>query len=141
MEHRHEGRRILVRFDVGEEIVSGLTELCHTHGVGCASLSGIGAVREAQVGYFDVRTLDYRIRNIREVCELVSLIGNVALYEGEPLVHAHVGLAKGDLELLGGHLFTATVAAAVEVFLDVWETPVVREFDPQLKLKLLAHLE
>ncbi len=137
MEHCHEGNKILVRIERGEEVVSSLTEVCRKHQIGCASLTGIGAVRDAEVGYYDLQDLDYRKRTIREVCELVSITGNVALVDGEPFVHTHVALGKGDLELLGGHLFGATVAVTVEVFIDVWERSVNREHDPEMKLNLI----
>lgn len=138
MDHRHEGRHILARFDRGEELVSSLTNLCREHDIGCASLtSGIGAVRDAEVAYFDLQHQTYRTRKIREICEIVSLSGNVALVQGEPFLHAHVALAKGDLEVLGGHLLGAIVAVTAEVFLDVWEQHVTREPDPDLKLNLL----
>jgi predicted DNA-binding protein with PD1-like motif len=138
MDHRHDGRHILVRIDRGEELVSSLTRLCAEHGIGCASLhSGIGAVRDAQVAYYDVQHGTYTKRAIREVCELVGLSGNVALVDGKPFIHAHVALAKGDLEVLGGHLDAAVVAVTAEVFLDVWEQPISREPDPDLGLNLL----
>ena len=137
MEHCHEGNRLLVRIERGEEVVSSLTEVCREHKIGCASISGIGAVRDAEVGYYDLQDLEYRKRTIREVCELVSLSGNVALIDGESFVHTHAALGKGDLELLGGHLFSATVAVTVEVFLDIWERDIKRELDPDMKLNLI----
>jgi len=137
MEHRNLGARRLVRLDRGEEVLSTLVSLCADQGIACASLAGIGAVMDAELGYYDLGGFTYLTRTIPEVCELVSLVGNVALVDGTPFVHAHASLGDRDLRLVGGHLIRATVAVTVEVFLDVHETRLERAFDPGVRLKLL----
>ncbi len=137
MKHTHIGDRILVKLDRGEEVLGALTSLCQDHAITCASLSGIGAVRDAELGYYDLESLSYLTGTIPGICELVSLNGNVALVEGKPFVHAHASLGDRDLGLKGGHLVTATVAVTVEVFLEVGSARLERTFDPEVKLKLL----
>jgi len=137
MEHRHEGRRVVVRLDRGEEVIAGLTALCSDHGYGGASLTGIGAVEDAELGYYHLPTYSYETRRERGICEVLSMVGNVALVEGEPFVHVHVVLGRRDLSTLGGHLVSATVAVTVEVYLDVLEGPMERKLDSEVRLKLL----
>ncbi len=52
--------------------------------------------------------------------EVVSLIGNVAMREGEPFAHIHLGLGRSDLTVIGGH-FNAAVAHPM---LEIWLTPI-----------------
>ena len=127
----------LIRLDRGEEVISVLTRLCRDRGIECARLSGIGAVKDAELGYYDLAELSYVTRTIPDICELVSLQGNVALVDGKPFVHAHASLGNRNLELLGGHLAKATVAVTVEVFLETFEPKLERTFDPEVKLNLL----
>jgi len=137
MEHRHDEGRILVRLDRGEEVLTALRALAREHDVGTASLAGIGAVRDAEIAYYDLGALAYETRTFAEVAELLSLSGNVALVDGEPFIHAHAVLGRRDMSTVGGHLVRATVAVTVEAFLDCFESRVDRELDPEVKLKLL----
>lgn len=131
------GTRLIVRLDRGEEVLSSLVSLCTAQGIGCASLTGIGAVRDTELGYYDLGSFTYLTRTIAEPCELVSLVGNVALVDGAPFVHAHASLGDRELRLVGGHLVRATVAVTVELVLDVLEARLERALDPEVKLKLL----
>jgi predicted DNA-binding protein with PD1-like motif len=139
MEHRptKPGTRLLVRLDRGEEVLASLAALCSEQGIACASLTGIGAVRDAELGYYDLESFTYATRSVPEVCELVSLVGNVALVDGAPFVHAHATLGDRELRLVGGHLVRATVAVTAEIFLDVHEGELERALDPEVRLKLL----
>jgi len=132
------GASWLVRLDRGEEVLTTLTGLCRDRGIAAASLSGIGAVTDAELGYYDLAQFSYLTRSLEGIWELVSLTGNVALVDGEPFVHAHVSLGNRNLELLGGHLVKATVAVTVELFLNTYEPALVRSFDPEVKLNLLG---
>jgi len=137
MLHRHLDGRVLVKLERGEEVLQALTELCVEHDIGCASLVGIGAVKEAELGYYDLDTMTYLTRAFPEIRELVSLVGNVALVDGKPFIHAHASLGDRDLSLVGGHLVRATVAVTVEAFVNPNSSPVERALDAEVKLKLL----
>jgi uncharacterized protein len=137
MRHERLGDRIFVRLDRGEELLVALTRFCKDQGIGCASLTGIGAVEDSVLGYYDLGLFTYLNKTIPGVCELVSLTGNVTLVDGEPFIHAHACLGRRDLTILGGHLVQATVAVTAEVFLDPCEGSLERVLDPEVKLKLI----
>jgi uncharacterized protein len=65
------------------------------------------------------------------------LIGDVALKDGEPVVHAHAVVGKKDGTALGGHLLKAHIRPTCEVVLT--ESPVhLRKFiDPESGLALI----
>jgi predicted DNA-binding protein with PD1-like motif len=69
--------------------------------------------------------------------EVLSLTGNLALYDNEPLFHVHVALGLRDGSARGGHLFEATVCPTVESVLNTYPTPVRRKIDHDTGLPLL----
>lgn len=116
----HDGRRFLLRFDSGEELVSALTLWCRPAGVAAASFSGIGACREVTLAHIDPQAKAYTDHVIREDLEICSLVGNVALAEGEATVHAHGTFADRDLRVLGGHVQRLVISVTGEVELIRW---------------------
>jgi predicted DNA-binding protein with PD1-like motif len=65
------------------------------------------------------------------------LIGDVALKDGEPQVHAHVVVGKRDGSAHGGHLLEARVRPTCELILT--ESPEVlrKEIDPEAGIALI----
>jgi predicted DNA-binding protein with PD1-like motif len=49
--------------------------------------------------------------------EVISLMGNVALLDGKPFIHAHVCLGDREYRTHAGHLGEATVSPTLELFL------------------------
>jgi|ERR1700682_175987 len=130
-------RRLAVVFSSGEEAVGGLTELTRARRLSGAHFTGIGALRAAMLGFFDVARREYRRFGVDEQVEVLSLMGNIALEEGDPRVHAHIVVGKFNGATLGGHLLEAHVRPTLEVVLV--ETPPLlrRKFDPATGLALL----
>ena len=84
--------------DAGDEIIASLKRLAGAERIGAASLTGIGAVRDVVLGYLDLDEKQYLKREFGpESMELVSLTGNLALLDGEPVAHCHV--VVGDREM------------------------------------------
>jgi predicted DNA-binding protein with PD1-like motif len=129
----------LIVLDAGDEVISSLKRIAEAERIGLASLQGIGAVRSAVIGYLDLEQKQYLKRQFgSESMELVSLLGNMARLEGEPVVHCHVTLSDRDMHSFGGHLFEATSSVTVEIFMRVFEGEVSRRFDPDFGANLLT---
>jgi predicted DNA-binding protein with PD1-like motif len=129
----------LAVLDVGDEIVSSLKRIAVSERIGLASIQGIGAVREAVLGYLDLDQKQYLKRQFgSESMELVSLLGNMARLDGEPVVHCHVVLGDREMRTFGGHLFEATTSVTVEIFMRVFEGAASRQFDPASGANLLT---
>src|SRR5919106_1187106 len=79
---------------------------------------------------------DEVVTGLREQVEVLSLLGNVAVHEGKPAVHAHVVVGKRDGTAHGGHLLEAHVRPTLEVI--VVESPkhLYRERDDETGLPL-----
>ena len=68
---------------------------------------------------------------------MLSLIGDVAKYDGKPIVHAHVVVGRSDGTTAGGHLLEASVRPTCEVFLTESSEELAKAFDPDSGLVLI----
>jgi predicted DNA-binding protein with PD1-like motif len=116
--HSEGGEKTFVLvFDTGDEVVSGITTFARENDLDAASITAIGAFSGATLGYFDIVRKEYENIPIEEQVEVLSLIGDIALNEGEPELHAHVVLGRRDGTTRGGHLLEAHVRPTLEVIL------------------------
>ena len=104
-------------FDTGDEVIAGLLNFARTHDLGGSHFTAIGAFSSLVVGYFDWGKKDYQKIPLDEQVEVLSLVGDIALDEGGPKVHAHVVVGKSDGTAHGGHLLKAHVRPTLEVIL------------------------
>jgi predicted DNA-binding protein with PD1-like motif len=125
-------------FETGDEAMDGLRSFANEHGLGAAHFSGIGAFSDAVLGYFDWAQKEYRPICIDEQVEVVSLLGDVAVQDGEPAVHAHVVVAGRDGAAHGGHLLEAHVRPTLEVVLSETPAHLRKRYDPESGLALTA---
>ena len=139
MQAHKTGTGYIVRLARGEELISTLTAWCATEGIHNAVFQGIGAVERVQIGYYSLDTREYFFRSEPGVFEVASMLGNVALVEGMPFIHAHAVLSRCDesLECIGAHIKEAFVAVTLEIFLTPLATSIARKLDDSIGLKLL----
>ena len=104
-------------FETGDEVIEGLTAFASANSIAACGLTAIGALSKVEVGYFDFSIKDYKPIHITEQVEVLSLIGDISLYENEPKIHAHVVVGKADGTAHGGHLLKAYVNPTLEVVL------------------------
>jgi predicted DNA-binding protein with PD1-like motif len=74
---------------------------------------------------------------IREQVEVLSLIGDIALEQDRPKVHAHVVVGKSDGTAHGGHLLEAHVRPTLEVILVESPRHLWRRHDPESGIALI----
>jgi predicted DNA-binding protein with PD1-like motif len=105
----------------GEEAVAALNEFVRSERLEAAQVTAVGAFERAVVGWFDPALKQYRRNPVDEQCELVSLIGDVAMGEDGPVLHMHAALGLADGTTRGGHLLEGQVYPTLEAV--VRETP------------------
>ncbi len=127
----------LIRFEDEEAFPERFQELLAAESIGGGSFTGIGALMRSRIAFFDTEARQYQDIELDEQLEVLVLVGNVALHDGEPLVHAHVTLGRGDGSTLGGHLRQSIVRPTLEVTLQAFERPVRRSLDPKFGLPAL----
>ena len=87
----------VVILDTGEEILSSLKLFANTAHLAGSSFKAIGALSRVELGWFNWQTRKYQIDvKLDEQVELLSLIGDIALQNGEPQVHAHLVVGRAD---------------------------------------------
>lgn len=130
-------RTVAVVFDKDEEPHSGLTSVARSLGLSAASLTGIGAFSSATLAYFDPQRMDYIDIPIEEQVEVLSMVGDVALSDGEAEVHAHVVVGRRDGSTAGGHLKEARVFPTLEVIITESPTHLRKRHDRETGLTLI----
>mgnify|MGYP001174589369 FL=1 len=97
-------------------------------------ISGIGAVKEIEMGAYDLDSKSYLRKQYPDNHELISFQGNITLKDGNPFIHAHITIGNHDLHTRGGHLFEMKVAVVGEFIIRNIESNVHREFDKNIGL-------
>ncbi len=130
-------RTFAIVFDTGEEPMSLLARFAEQHNLDAAHFTAIGAFSEVVVAYFDWEKKDYLRIPISEQVEVLALVGDVALADQKPKIHAHVVLGKRDGTAHGGHFLEARVRPTLEVILTESAGSLARRHDPQSGLALI----
>ena len=121
----------------GEEVVAALEGFAQEHGLAATRITAIGALQRAVLGYFDWQRKDYERISVDEQVEVLSLIGDVALADGRPKLHAHVVLGRRDGSTVGGHLLSGHVRPTLEVLMVDSPSYLARRHDPASGLALI----
>jgi len=131
MQVLRDGRQVLIRMDPGEEMIETLTRWARSNGSPSATITGLGAVRDVSLGFFDLKKRRYAEIPVPREVEIVSLDGSLATMEGEPHVHLHVVVSSSGGSCVAGHLFKAVVSITAELHLTVLDKPIHRIRDPE----------
>jgi predicted DNA-binding protein with PD1-like motif len=123
--------------ETGDEPVSVLQDFCAQRGIAAARFTAIGAFSAVTLGYFDWDRKDYDEIAISEQVEVLILAGDVALYQGQPKIHAHVVVGKRDGSAHGGHLLRASVRPTLEIMLVESPRHLQRTMDAESGLPLI----
>ncbi len=109
-------RVFVLILDQGEEAFAAITEFANRERIDGASVTAVGAFSEAKVGWFDLATRKYKPIVVKEQCEVLSLIGDVAQGDdGKASLHLHAVLGLQDGSLRGGHFLSGSVQPTLEV--------------------------
>ena len=112
------------------DLLEELQSVCVEKGITLGRVSAIGAVKKARVGFYDQDAREYRFLELNKELEIASLIGNISMRDGKPMVHAHIILSDSDGNALGGHLAEGTIVFACEFVIDIYDGPqYLREHD------------
>jgi predicted DNA-binding protein with PD1-like motif len=124
-------------FESGDNVMDLLKTFANEHSLKAAHFTAIGAFSKVELGYFDFSKKDYKHIPINEQVEVLSLVGDVALYGDDSKVHAHVVVGRSDGMAMGGHLLKATAHPTLELILE--ETPgyLQRRMDEETGLPLI----
>jgi uncharacterized protein len=125
-------------FETGDEIASVLRQFAKRQGLGGSSFQAIGALSYAKLGWFNWEAKKYDSACVLNVqVELLSLIGDIALRDGEPQVHAHAVAGRSDGIVHGGHVLVARLRPTCELILTESPTHLQKKLDPESGIALI----
>jgi predicted DNA-binding protein with PD1-like motif len=131
-------RTFVLILDQGEEAFACISRFAEQNNIAAASLTALGAFERAKVGWFDIGKREYHPIPVKEQCEVLSLIGDIATGDdGKPSLHAHAVLGLSDGTTRGGHLMEAIVRPTLEVTVVEAEAHLRRKKRADLGLALI----
>ena len=134
------GRAFMFSVSKGEDLLQTIQYFCHHHQVRCGVITAIGAVERATFGVYDQKAKKYTKINIEKEMEILSLSGNVSLFDDKPMVHAHITLSDMEGKAFGGHLMGGTKVFSLEVFIQELTGDLkVRKLEKSTQLPLWAN--
>jgi predicted DNA-binding protein with PD1-like motif len=130
-------KQYAVIFYQGDEAFSGLLEFAEKYQVTSAHFTAIGALNGATLAWFDPQRKMYKKIPIVGQHEVIGMSGDIALYQGKPVVHTHMVVGSPDGAALGGHVLAAYVSPTLEVMVTVDPITMQKRFDPATDLTLI----
>jgi predicted DNA-binding protein with PD1-like motif len=127
----------VVVLDPGEEALAEITRFARDQSLGASQVTAVGAFSQAVVGWFDRDAKDYRRTAIGEQCEVLSLLGDIAIGEDGPTAHLHAVLGLSDSTTRGGHLLEGQVWPTLEVIVRDSPAALAKIHRPDLGLALI----
>jgi len=128
----------IVILETGDEVASSLNRFAEESKLAGSSFKAIGALSSAKVGWFNWGTKKYETAaEFQEQLEVLSLIGDIALKDGKPVVHAHLIVGRKDGTAHGGHLLEAHVRPTLEIVLTESAQPLHKTIDPESGIALI----
>ncbi|MEJ8672237.1 PPC domain-containing DNA-binding protein [Streptomyces sp. MS1.AVA.1] len=121
----------------GEDALAEITGFAREYGLGASQVTAVGAFSRAVVGWFDRAAKDYRRIAVDEQCEVLSLLGDIAVGEDGPTAHLHAVLGLSDGTTRGGHLLEGRVWPTLEVIVRDSPAALAKIHRPELGLALI----
>lgn len=137
MDYKRFDNKIVLRLKKSEKIIESLEKLANEANITAAHFQGIGAVNELKIGLMKPGDDDYTWDIYKENLEITSLIGNITSFEDKPVVHTHITCANENSKVIGGHLGEATCSFTAEIFIDIIDTKLEKETDPELGIQII----
>lgn len=125
----------------GEEVLSAFSEFVSRQNIRAAHVTGLGAAESLEIAFYNLETKEYERKRTNFDVEVLSLVGNVALYEGRPIIHIHGVFGKRDFSAFGGHVFELVAGGTCELHLTALDGFMTRTHDASTGLKLLCPID
>ena len=119
------------------EISEALAAFCLEKDIRSGIVGGIAAISEATFRFLDPATKNYVDKTFDEQMEITCLAGNISHKDNKPYLHLHVTASRCDYTCVGGHLLTARVNGACELYIEDYGLEGIdRKFDTETGLNL-----
>jgi len=133
-----EDNHYILRLDRGEEFIETLIRFAENEGINAAWFSAIGASDDAELAYYNRQTKEFFPKMFTEPLEIVNISGNIALKEGNTIVHAHGILGNKEMQLFGGHINKLIISTIAEVTLTKLEGEIRKVYSEEIGLNIMG---
>lgn len=130
--------KMVLRFDPGEEVFSGLIKFAKETGIDAAFVSGIGSARELELSFYDAEKKEYQKTVFSEPMEILNITGNIGLWDTEITAHLHGSFGLSNYQVIGGHIHRLVVSTTAEIMIDTMGGEISRMYDEDTGLNLLT---
>jgi predicted DNA-binding protein with PD1-like motif len=128
----------VIVLETGDEVLASLNGFAQAEHLAASSFKAIEALSSVEVGWFNWDSKEYQIAvKLDEQVELLSLIGDIALKDNEPQIHAHLVIGRRDGTAHGGHLLSATVRPTCKIVVTESPRHPQKEIDPASGIALI----
>lgn len=134
--HDH-ARRFVFVGDAEDDLLPLLQQFCERERIESAALSAIGGFRSATLAFYDMESKRYEPIAVSEQVEVLSLLGNVTMYQDKPKIHAHCIVGYRDGRTTGGHLLGGIVRPTLELLIDELPATLHRADRPDVGIPLI----
>ncbi|MBD5265653.1 MAG: DNA-binding protein [Duncaniella sp.] len=118
------------------DLAESILTFCKDMKITAGSITGIGAINEATLRFYNPKTKQYVDKTFKEQMEVANLTGNVSMMNGETYTHLHCVLGRSDYTAIAGHLLTATLNGACEIVITTFDSPIERYYDEETGLNM-----
>jgi len=119
---------VIARCDTGEDLFEMLTTLVKEYYIVSGHFQVMGALSRGKVGIFENGKYAWLEHN--GALEISSCVGNVAVKEGQPLVHCHAVLNDHRGKTIAGHVDKGCIVGpTAEIHITVHDGEVTRKLD------------
>lgn len=127
----------ILKLEIGDDVHGSILDFCQKEGVKTGWITGLGAITDISLGYYNLGTKKYQFTEYTAIYEVMGLIGNIALVDGQPFLHIHTSISDDTNSTQSGHLQKAKVAVTLEIQITSYKESVSRLFEDAVGLRLL----
>ena len=129
--------KYVIRLESGDDILQSLRQFATAKRLSAGLLEGIGSLSKVKLGHYDFKTRKYSYETFEDDLEILTLSGNIASMNRQPIPHAHVTLGRRDFSVIGGHLDEGSSANMVEIGILKLPGKLVKAKDDEIGLNVL----
>lgn len=119
MDYKRFDNILYARFDKGDEVLAGISDICKKEKILSATFSGIGGCGDVTVATYIPEENKFLPHNKTGLLEMISINGNISANDNDEIFeHTHAMfsyLENGEVKFLGGHLTSAIVSYTAEI--------------------------
>ncbi len=131
------GRIAVARLPKGSDLLTEIERLAEELNIKGALITLIGALEKACFGIYVEGK--YKKITLNGPLEIVSCLGNIAVFNGKKVAHVHIAVSNTNGEVYGGHLLRGCIVnpTAEIIVIEGEKLELKREVDEETGLKLL----